>query len=131
MVIEREPVHEFLVAMEAVRETLEDFLSALYRRSEVKLAKLYHPPAYVSSDFGVSVELKNGATVDFWIELTSKGELWEMTHYVARHDPEEEGNHIEAGFPTRTIVSGVELPPAILAAVVELRRTSENDTFFR
>ena len=54
-----------------------------------------------------------------------------MTHYIARHDPDEDGNHTEAEFPARNIVSGLELPPAILAAVNELRRTSESDTLFR
>jgi hypothetical protein len=131
MVIEKEPVHEFLAAMETVREALGDFLRALYRRPEVKFANLFHPSAYVSSDFGVSVELKNGATVDFWIDLKAKGELWELTYYVARHDLDEDGNHTEADFPSRNIASGLELPPAILAAVNELRRTSENDALFR
>jgi len=131
MVVEREFVHDFLVAMDPVREALGDFTRALYGRPEVKLASTYHPLAYTSSDFGISAELKNGAVVDFWIELERKGALWEMTFYIARHDPDEDGSHTEVDFPVEKITSAVKLPPAILAAINELRRRSADDMLFR
>jgi hypothetical protein len=87
--------------------------------------------AYVSSDFGISVDLKNEAVVDFWIELLAKEQRWEMTYYVSRHDPNEDGSHTETDFPVRNIASAMELPSAILAAINELRRASENDTLFK
>jgi len=131
MVIEKEPVQAFLIAMTHVRDALGDFIRALYRRPEVKLARIYHPSAYVSSDFGVSVELKNGAVVDFWIELERKDPVWEMTDYVSRHDPDEDGSHTEADFPVKKIASAHELSAGILGAIEELRRKSVDDILFR
>jgi hypothetical protein len=124
-------VHEFLIAMRPVREALGEFVRELYKRPEVKLATEYHPLAYQSSDFGISVDLRSGAGLDFWIELEARGDLWEVTFSIQKRDRDEDGTHNEADFPLQKIQSAVDMPGAILAASEALRQRSTDDTLFR
>lgn len=124
-------VQEFLAAMGPVREALGDFVRALYKRAEVKLVHAFHPLAYLCSDFGISADLRNGAVVDFWIDLEQVDSEWQMRYSVQRHDPEEEGSHSEHDFPVQNIDSAMNLPAAVLSAIEDLRRASAEEKLFR
>ncbi len=124
-------VRDFLFSMQPVREALGDFLPDLYKRAKVKYVTVYDPKPYPSSDFGISIELHNGAVVDFWIELNARDAWWELTYSVQRHNPDEDGSHSEADFPPRKVESATELPRFIVAAIQELRQKSSDDTLFR
>lgn len=125
------PVQEFLIAMEAVREALGGFVSVLYKRPEIRLIHEYHPLAYIRSGFGISADLRNEAVVDFWIELEQADSQWELSYYIQRHDPDEEGSHTERDFPSQRIGSAMQLPAAIVTAIDDLRRGSSDDKLFR
>jgi hypothetical protein len=124
-------VREFLASMVPVREALGDFVRALYKRPEVKLVHTYHPLAYSCSDFGVSAELRNEVVVDFWIELDQKDSQWELSYYISRHDPDEDGSHSERDFAAQKIGSATKLGAAILEAIDDLRHASLDDALFR
>ena len=84
-----------------------------------------------SPDFGLSADLRNGAVVDFWLELISEDTGWELTYYVARHDPHEDGSHTEVKFPSESILSVLDMPSALIAAIKALERASANDALYR
>ena len=126
-------VHDFLAAMDPVRDALGDLVRSLYQRPEVKLVTTYNPQMFASTDLGVSAELHNRAVVDFWIDfdLRSGDTAWEMHYSVERHDPDEEGSHTELDFPREIIRSMSDLPKTLLAAIERLQKASATDTFYR
>src|SRR4051794_31751227 len=107
--------------MRRVRDALDDLLRRLYKRSEVKIVHSYYLEATLSPDFGLSADLHNGAVVDFWLQLTSEGTLWELQYYVARHDPDEDGSHREVEFPSKPIHSVLEMPSVLITAIEALK----------
>lgn len=124
-------VHAFLLAMQPVRDALGDFIRKLNRRTEVKIVSTYEPQMYLSSDFGVSAELHNGAVIDFWIELSFEKTSWQVSYSVLRHDPDEDGSHSERKFPVEMVHSAPDLPKNLLVAIERLRQASETDDLFR
>lgn len=117
--------------MRPVREALDGLLRQLYKRPAVKIVHTYVLEAVPSPDFGLSADLRNGAVVDFWLELTSEDIGWELTYYVARHDPDEDGSHTVVEFPRESIVSVLDMPSALTAAIKALERASADDALYR
>ena len=124
-------VRRFLAGMHLVFQLLCDFRLDLYRRPQVQSVSVYHPEAYMSYYFGISADLRNGAIVEFWIEVHATDALWETTYYVVRRDPEEDGSHFEAEFTPQTVRTALDLPAAVLSAVQALREKGADDALFR
>jgi hypothetical protein len=124
-------VRIFLESMLPVREALDDLLRRLYKRSEVKIVRTYHLQATQSPDFGLSAELHNGAVVDFWLELTSESDSWELRCYIARHDPDEDGSHMEMEFPCVSIKTVLEMSSTLLTAIEALEKASTTEDLYR
>lgn len=124
-------VEEFLGTMGPVREALGDFVRALYNRAEVKIIHEFHPLAYTCSEFDISAELRNGAVVDFWVDLEQADSQWKMRYSVQRHDPDEDGSHREHDFPVQRVASAMNLAASIVSAIEDLRRGSADDKLFR
>ena len=123
-------VFEFLKSMAPVREELGRLVHDVNRRSEVKLVSTYNPQMLPSTDFGVSAVLHSGAVVDFWIELRFESDFWTVECSLFRHDPEEEGAHVELAFPDTIIKSVADMPKILLTALGQLREASSNPRFY-
>jgi hypothetical protein len=124
-------VRAFLVSMQPVRDALDDLLRRLYKRPEVKIVHTYVLEATPSPDFGLSVDLHNGAVIDFWIELRSEDTSWQLEYSVQRHDPDEDGSHTEVEFPRQSIHSVLDMPATLIAAIKALESASANDALYR
>ena len=124
-------VHAFLAAMKPVRTALDDLLRRLYKRPEVKIVHTYALEVTLSTDFGLSAVLRNGAVVDFWMELEWEKAFWQLVYSIQRHDPDEDGCHTEVAFPSRSINSVLEMPSILIAAIRELEEASVNDSLYR
>ena len=103
----------------------------LYKRPQVKLVRQCNPEPYMSFEFGVSAELRNGAVVDFWIEVSATDTGWDVHPEVMRHDPDEDGSHPEFDLGNRSVTSAKDLPGTLLQALRELREAIGVDTRFR
>lgn len=126
-----EAVRAFLSSMEVVRNEIHDFYLVLCRRPEVKSADPWYPRASLYPDLGVSLELKNGARVDFWIETESPNEDWIVASSVLRGEPDEDGTHTEIEFPVQRVSSADQLSCVLLAVIRNLRKVSLQDAIFR
>jgi hypothetical protein len=124
-------VRDFLGSITPVRQSLHDLIPRLYKRPEVKTVRVHAMELAPSTDFGLSAELRNGAVVDFWIELSCEDDRWELKYSVLRHDPDEDGCHPEVEFPPQSIRSISEMPSRLIAAIKALERASENDALYR
>jgi hypothetical protein len=90
----------FLSALAIEQEKLRAFAEALRSRPGIRSAQLYRfsPSAFeanpfesessrsVGSDFGVSVDLEDGAAIDWWFELWHSGDAWRVQSAIHRHD---------------------------------------------
>jgi hypothetical protein len=97
----------------------------------VKIVHTYVLEATPSPDFGLSVDLHNGAVIDFWIELRSEDTSWQLEYSVQRHDPDEDGSHTEVEFPRQSIHSVLDMPATLIAAIKALESASANDALYR
>jgi hypothetical protein len=124
-------VVDFLVAMQPVREALDDLVRQLYKRAQVSQVHTYPVEATPSPDFGLSADLHNGAVIDFWLELTLERTCWHLEYSVQRHDPTEDGSHAEKSFPPLSIRSSLDLPATLIGAIRELERASTDNRLYR
>ena len=126
-----EAVRDFLKSMAAVQNEIQDFYLALCNRPEVKSACPYYPRATLYPDLGVSLDLKNGARLDFWIETESTNDDWVVSPSIQRADPDEDGTHAEVDFPVQQVSSADQLPSILLTAIRDLRKASSQETLYR
>lgn len=126
-----EAVRAFLVSMRPVREALDDLLRRLYKRPEVKSVHTFALEVALSTNFGLSADLHNGAVIDFWVELRSEDTSWQLEYSVRRHDPDEDGSHTEVEFPPQSIHSALDMPSTLIAAIRALESASANDALYR
>jgi hypothetical protein len=114
-------VRSFMASMEQVRDELDQIVRELYRRPEVQLVRHFGPSPYLSCDLGVSAELHGGAVVDLWLDLDSTDAGWSVHPTVQRHDPTEDGSHIERDLGARVVCESAALPGELARALRELR----------
>jgi hypothetical protein len=124
-------IRDFMSAMCEVRDELDEIVRRLYQRAEVRLVKQFDPTPYPAGDFGVSADLKNGAVVDLWLELSLADDGWELHPTVQRHDPDEDGSHTERDFGVRSVGTAMALPAELARALRELRGSISEDWIFR
>ncbi|MCE9637599.1 MAG: hypothetical protein K8T90_18020 [Planctomycetes bacterium] len=120
-------VRSFMASMEQVRDELGQIVRELYRQPEVQLATQFGPSPYRSCDLGVSAELHGGAVVDFWVDLDATDAGWSVHPTVQRHEPKEDGSHIERDLGARLVCDAAALPGELARALRELRASIGDD----
>lgn len=104
----------FLMALATAQHTLSHFAGELQNRAEVERVVVYPfkpkvacrmiydarglPTECSGDDFGVSVNLRNGAMVDWWLELYWHEQGWIIEHNVHKSDADEDGSHVAVAF---------------------------------
>lgn len=113
--------------MDVVRHELREFVRDLSKRPQVSKVTQQDPEAYAATDLGVSVTLRIGATVDFWVYLELGEVGWMFSYTVQRSEPDEDGSHAERTLVKRSVESPEQLPGALVSAIRELRFVAAGD----
>ena len=74
----------------------------------------------VGANLGVSAELSDGSTIDWSLEVSCDAQGWLVERAIYRHDPDEDGSHIEVEFPEWQGITLEEMAAYLPSAVAEL-----------
>ena len=137
---------KFLQTIAGVHEALCEFANQLRERPEVTIATVhcFTPKkeyfgefnsdgsfiSYSGGVFGVSAELNNGFTIDWWLELGWNENNWRLNYNVHSNDWDGDGSHISIAFSELKPTSLNAFVEQLNDAVEELVKTANDDTLF-